>query len=100
MLYSDKFVTFAVKIIEQLGGLRVQDTLALGRQREEVRRDILPLKGLKVREESEGSPKPKDKVQRIVRAVTGARDRKSEVHKTKGTRAEYGDGDGEQCDRR
>ena len=55
----------------------------------------MPLKGLKVREESEGSPKPKDKVQRIVWGVTGARDWKSEEHKTKGMRAEYSDGDGE-----
>ena len=61
----------------------------------------MPLKGLKVREESEGSPKLKDKVQRIVRGATGVRDQKSEEHKTKGTRAEYGDsdGDGEQCGR-
>ena len=35
-------------------------------------------------------------MQGIVRGATGARDRKSEEHKTKGTRAEYGDGDGEQ----
>ena len=55
----------------------------------------MPLKGLKVREESEGSPKLKVKVQRRVQAATGGRDRKSKVHKTKGTRAGYGDG--EQC---
>ena len=43
----------------------------------------MPLKGLKVREESEGSPGPKAKVQRIVQEVTSARDRKSKVRKTK-----------------
>ena len=31
-----------------------------------MRRDTSPLKGLKVRDESEESPRPKDKVQRIV----------------------------------
>ena len=36
----------------------------------------------------------------IVWGVAGARDRKSEERKTKGTRAGYGDGDGEQCGRR
>ena len=59
----------------------------------------MPLKGLKVREELEGSPKLKVKVQRIVQAATRARDRKSKVHKTKGTRAGYSDGDGEWCGR-
>ena len=48
----------------------------------------------------EGSPKPKAKVQRIVQEVTRAQDRKSEVHKTKGTRAGYGDSDSEWCGRR
>ena len=60
----------------------------------------MPLKGLKVREESEGSPKPKDKVQRIVWGATGVQNWKSKVHKTKGTRAGDGDGDSEQCGRR
>ena len=41
-------------------------TLALGHQREEGRRDTSPLKGLKVRDETEESPRLKDKVQRIV----------------------------------
>ena len=59
----------------------------------------MPLKGLKVREESEGSPGLKAKVQRIAWEVTGARDWKSEVHRMKGTRAGYGDGDGERCGR-
>ena len=59
----------------------------------------MPLKGLKVREESEGSPKLKDKVQRIVWEATRVQDRKSKVHKTKGTRAGYGDGDGERYER-
>ena len=66
---------------------------------EEVRRDTSPLKELKVREESEGSPGPKAKVQRIVREITSARDRKSKVHGMKGTRAGYSDSDGEQCSR-
>ena len=38
----------------------------LGYQREEARQDASPLKGLKVRDETEGRPRPKDKVQRIV----------------------------------
>ena len=59
----------------------------------------MPLKGLKVREESGKSPKPKDQVQGIVRGATGVRDWKSEERKTKGTRAGYGDGDGERCGR-
>ena len=67
---------------------------------EEARRDTSPLKELKVREESEGSPGLKAKVQRIAREVTSVRDQKSEVHKTKGTRVRYGDSDGEQCGRR
>ena len=52
----------------------------------------MPLKGLKVRDELEGSPRPKAKVQRIVWGVTRARDWKSEVHKMKGARAGYSDG--------
>ena len=48
-----------------------------------------------VRDELEGSPRPKDKVQEIVRGVTGAQDRKSKVHKMKGARMGCGDGDGE-----
>ena len=40
------------------------------------------------------------KVQRIVWGATGAQDQKSEVHKMKGTRTEYGDSDGEWCSRR
>ena len=59
----------------------------------------MPLKGLKVREESEGSPEPKAKVQRIVQEVTSARDQKSEVRKTKGARVGDSDGDGDQCGR-
>ena len=65
-----------------------------------MRRDTSLLKGLKVREESEGSSGPKAKVQRIVQGVTGTRDQKSKVHKMKGVRMGYGDGDGEQCGRR
>ena len=60
----------------------------------------MPLKGLKVRDESEGSPRLKDTVQRIVWGATGAQDRKSEVHKTKGARAGCSDSDSEQCGRR
>ena len=59
----------------------------------------MSLKGLKVREESEGSTGLKAKVQRIVREVSGAQDWKSEVHGTKGTRAGYGDSDGGRCSR-
>ena len=58
----------------------------------------MPLKGLKVREELEGSPKPKDKAEDSL-GVTGVRDRKSEVHKTKGARAGDSDSDGEWCSR-
>ena len=52
-----------------------------------------------MRGESEGSPGPKAKVQRIVREVTGGQDWKSEVRKTKGVRVGDSDGDGEQCGR-
>ena len=75
--------------------------LAPGLQREEARRDTLPLKGLMAREELEESPGLKARVQRIVREPTGARDQKSKVHKTMGVRMGCGDGDGdgEQCGR-
>ena len=59
----------------------------------------MPLKGLKVTEESEGSPGPKAKVQRIAPEATGVQDWKSEVLKMKGARMGCGDGDGEQCGR-
>ena len=59
----------------------------------------LPLKGLKVRDESEESPRPKSKVQSIVWGATGARDQKSKVHKTKGARVGYGDSNSERCGR-
>ena len=59
----------------------------------------MPLKGLKVRDKLEGSPRLKDKVQRIVQGATGARDQKSEEHKIKGVKAGYSNGDGEQCGR-
>ena len=53
----------------------------------------MPLKGLKVRDESEESPRLKDKVQRIVQGATRVQDWKSKVHKMKGARAGYGDSD-------
>ena len=53
-----------LSLLEQLAFLMSIGRFTLGHQRKEGRRDTSPQKGLKVREELEGSPGPKAKVQR------------------------------------